>query len=70
MLIDRQGRTAYVMVGNYQRIVIPNLEKYRSGGGRLKGLRCVHTHLQHEPLTQDDLMDLALLRPHSRGHDG
>jgi len=42
--------------------VIPNLEKYRSGGGRLKGLRCVHTHLRHEPLTQDDLMDLALLR--------
>jgi GTP-binding protein HflX len=61
VLIDRQGRTAYVMVGNHQRIVIPNLEKYRSGEGRLKGLRCVHTHLQHEPLTQDDLMDLALL---------
>jgi len=50
------------MVGNHQAIEIPNLEKYRSGGGRLKGLRCVHTHLQHEPLTQDDLMDLALLR--------
>lgn len=50
------------MVGNHQAIVIPNLEKYRSGGGRLKGLRCVHTHLRHEPLTQDDLMDLALLK--------
>jgi GTP-binding protein HflX len=50
------------MVGNHQEIVIPNIEKYRSGGGRLKGLRCVHTHLQHEPLTQDDLMDLALLK--------
>lgn len=51
-----------MLVGNHQAIVIPNLEKYRSGGGRLKGLRCVHTHLQHEPLTQDDLMDLALLQ--------
>ncbi len=50
------------MVGNHQAIVIPNIEKYRSGGGRLRGLRCVHTHLQHEPLTQDDLMDLALLK--------
>ncbi len=50
------------MVGNHQAIMIPNLEKYRSGGGRLKGLRCVHTHLRHEPLTQDDLMDLALLK--------
>jgi GTP-binding protein HflX len=50
------------MVGNHREIVIPNIEKYRSGGGRLKGLRCVHTHLQHESLTQDDLMDLALLK--------
>jgi len=62
LLIDRQGWITHVMVGNHQAIVIPNLEKYRSGGGRLKGLRCVHTHLQHDPLTQDDLMDLALLK--------
>jgi GTP-binding protein HflX len=51
-----------VIVGNHQGIVIPNLEKYRSGGGRLRGLRCVHTHLAHESLTQDDLTDLALLK--------
>jgi GTP-binding protein HflX len=49
------------MVGNHHQILIPNLEKYRAGGGRLKGLRCVHTHLQREALTQDDLMDLVLL---------
>ena len=29
---------------------------------RLRGLRCIHTHLRDEPLTQDDLTDLALLR--------
>ncbi len=29
---------------------------------RLRGLRFVHTHLQGEPLSQDDLTDLALLR--------
>jgi len=51
-----------VIIGNHQGIVIPNLEKYRSGEGRLRGLRCVHTHLNHEPLTQDDLTDLALLK--------
>ncbi|RLB80384.1 MAG: GTPase HflX [Deltaproteobacteria bacterium] len=62
VLINRQGWITHVIIGNHQAIVIPNLEKYRSGGGRLKGLRCVHTHLQHEPLTQDDLMDLALLK--------
>ena len=49
------------MVGNYQQIVIPNLEKYRTGEQRLSGLRCVHTHLRHEALTHDDLMDLAFL---------
>ncbi|UCD88377.1 MAG: GTPase HflX [Desulfobacterales bacterium] len=62
LLIDRRGWITHVVVGNHQAIVIPNIEKYRSGGGRLRGLRCVHTHLQHEPLTQDDLMDLALLK--------
>jgi GTP-binding protein HflX len=35
---------------------------YRPAPGRLKGLRCIHTHLNHEALTADDLTDLALLR--------
>ncbi len=30
--------------------------------GRFRGLRLVHTHLRNEPLTRDDLIDLALLR--------
>ncbi len=62
LLIDRRGRIAYVVVGNYQGIIIPNLDKYRTGGQRLKGLRCVHTHLKHEALSHDDLMDLTFLR--------
>ena len=28
----------------------------------MRGLRLVHTHLQSEPLSQDDLMDLVFLR--------
>jgi GTP-binding protein HflX len=32
------------------------------GGRRFRGLRLVHTHLGGEPLTHDDLNDLALLR--------
>ncbi|OGV96510.1 MAG: GTPase HflX, partial [Nitrospinae bacterium RIFCSPHIGHO2_02_39_11] len=32
------------------------------GIGRLRGLRCLHTHLNNEPLTKDDLTDLAMLR--------
>src|SRR5690606_3266238 len=33
-----------------------------AGSYRLRGLRLVHTHLKSEPLTKDDLTDLALLR--------
>lgn len=62
LLIDRKGKIPYVIVGNHNEIVIPETPEYRSAPGRLKGIRCVHTHLDNEPLTTDDLMDLALLR--------
>ena len=62
LLINRQGKIAYIIVGNYQGIVIPDTSEYRTAPGRLKGLRCIHTHLNNEPLTRDDLTDLALLR--------
>lgn len=52
----------YVIVGDDHRIVIPDLARFRSGVGRLKGLRCIHTHLHGEPLSQEDVMDLALLK--------
>lgn len=62
-MIDRQGVTQYVIVGKHQQILLPDdIQKYRIGKARLKGLRFVHTHLQNEPLTQDDLMDLVFLR--------
>jgi len=62
LLINRQGKIAYVIVGDHQKIVIPDTSEYRTAPGRLKGLRCIHTHLKDEPLTKDDLTDLALLR--------
>jgi len=62
LLINRQGKIAYVIVGDHQKIVIPDTSEYRTAPGRLKGLRCIHTHLNDEPLTKDDLTDLALLR--------
>ena len=52
----------YVVVGSDRSILIPDLARFRSGVGRLKGLRCIHTHLHGEPLNQEDLMDLALLK--------
>lgn len=60
MLVDRQGHVRYLTVGDAQRIFIPELERNRSA--RLRGLRLIKTHLKHEPLSQEDLYDLTLLR--------
>ncbi len=62
LLINRKGRVAYVIVGDHHSILIPSLEDYRIAPGRLRGVRCVHTHLNDAPLNNDDLTDLALLR--------
>jgi GTPase len=62
LLINRPGKVAYVIVGDFQGIVIPELSEYRADPGRLCGVRCVHTHLRNEPLTEDDFTDLSLLR--------
>ena len=62
VIIDRAGTILHVIVGDDRQIVIPDLSGYALGRSRLRGLRCVHTHLKGEALTQDDLTDLALLR--------
>jgi GTPase len=62
VLVDRKGHVQYVMVGDNRRIELPDFKRVRVASGRFRGLRCVHTHLRGEPLTQDDLTDLALLR--------
>ena len=62
MLINRKGGIETVIVGDDQSIVIPQLSQSRIGAGRLKGLRLLHTHLKGEPISEEDKMDLALLR--------
>jgi len=63
LLIDRRGNIEIVIIGTNQQIMIPDLSGYRGSSGRLRGLRCVHTHLKpDESLSSDDLTDLALLR--------
>jgi GTPase len=61
LLIDRLGKVIFVVVGDQHKIMIPDLSDYRVAPGRLRGLRCIHTHLKNEPLSPDDLTDLALL---------
>jgi len=62
VLVNRNGYVEHVIVGNARSIVLPDLKRVRMGADRFRGLRCLHTHLAGEGLTQDDLTDLALLR--------
>jgi GTP-binding protein HflX len=62
ILVGRRGAIEFVIVGDQKGITIPDLSRFRSGVLRLRGLRLIHTHLQGEPLTEEDLTDLTLLR--------
>lgn len=62
ILVDRQGTVRHVIVGDARGIEIPELGRARAGTSRLRGLRCIHTHLKPSPLSQEDLTDMALLR--------
>ncbi len=62
VLINRKGEIEHVVVGNAHKLELPDIGRARAGQVRLRGLRLVHTHLKSEPLTKDDLTDLALLR--------
>jgi GTPase len=62
ILVGRRGDIEHVFVGDASRLNLPEIGRMRAGRGRFRGLRLVHTHLRNEPLTRDDLVDLALLR--------
>jgi GTP-binding protein HflX len=62
LLVGRDGDVDMVLVGGPRSMFLPDLPKSRGGRSRLRGLRFVHTHLDGEPLNQDDLMDLVFLR--------
>ena len=61
LFCDRKGRVVLVLVGTSLGISIPELGG-QPGGGRLRGLRLLHTHLQEELINEEDLMDLLFLR--------
>ena len=61
LIIDRSGTVRYVIVGDDREIMIPDLSDFGRGRSGLRGLRCIHTHLAGESLSEDDLTDLALL---------
>ncbi|MFH1463273.1 MAG: GTPase HflX [Pseudomonadota bacterium] len=62
LMLDRGGYVYMVIVGDAHQLFIPELGRSRAGSRRFRGLRLVHTHLRSEPLSTEDLTDLALLR--------
>jgi GTP-binding protein HflX len=62
LIVDRSGSVRNVLIGTNKDILIPDLSEHRLGTRRLRGVRFIHTHLKDQPLNQEDLTDLALLR--------
>lgn len=62
ILVSRSGIVEYVIVGDEKGVVIPELRDYPLGKRVMRGLRLIHTHLKNEPISEDDLTDLSLLR--------
>lgn len=62
LLLDRQGKPEMVVVGDAHSILIPELGRERAAGGRLRGLRLLHTHMGDTGLSEEDLTDMLFLR--------
>jgi len=62
LMISRRGEIYAVIIGDHNSILIPSLEGFRSSSTRFKGLRLIHTHLNSEELSDEDLTDLSHLR--------
>ncbi|MDP2158577.1 MAG: GTPase HflX, partial [Nitrospirota bacterium] len=62
VLVTRKGAVSHVIIGDAKGVFLPNLDDFPLGRKHLRGLRLIHTHLNNEPLSHDDLTDLSLLR--------
>lgn len=62
ILVARNGTITHVIAGDAHSVFIPSLDDYPLGRKALRGLRFIHTHLRNEPLNNEDLTDLSLLR--------
>ena len=63
VLLNRQNQVEWVMLGDSERVFLPDIGRQRAGAGRFRGLRLVRTTLDREAhLSHDDLADLSKLR--------
>ena len=62
-LVDRRGKVDWVMLGDTERVYLPDIGRARVGAGRFRGLRLIRTYLGREPALQpDDFTDLSRLQ--------
>ena len=62
LFVDRRGRVESVILGDAHSVALPEFQRVRGQGGRLRGVRLILTHLVPDPLTREELADLAKLR--------
>jgi GTP-binding protein HflX len=62
VILDRRGGVEAVIVGDNNRLYLPDIGRQRAGTTRLRGLRLIRTQLGQAALSRDDLTDLARLR--------
>jgi GTP-binding protein HflX len=60
VLLDRRGNVEHVIVGDVQRLYLPDIGRARAGG-RLRGVRLVRAIPGEGELSRDDLTDLSKL---------
>jgi len=58
LVIDRSGHVTHVALGDANRLDLPDLGHSRTGPGRLRGLRLVHTSLLLDSFAEADVNDL------------
>jgi GTP-binding protein HflX len=62
LFVDRRGRVQSVILGDAHSVSLPEFQRVRGQGGRLRGIRLILTHLVPDPLSREELADLAKLR--------
>ena len=62
LFVDRRGRVQSVILGDAHSLSLPEFQRVRGQGGRLRGVRLIVTHLVPDPVSREELADLAKLR--------
>ena len=62
LIINRRGHVQDLVVGDAQRLYLPELGRQRGGGKRFRGVRLIRSVQVGERLSRDDLMDLSKLQ--------